>query len=89
MPSNESIQRDKYGGWRSDGRRKWISPEAKAGRALALAAALGVMLENIDVLRPYYDLFLGAPLTVSAGKNGISKPLLLWINDGLMADPFL
>lgn len=66
-----------------------LSPEAKAGLALALAAALGVLFENIDVLRPYYDLFLGAQFTVAVGDNGISKPLLLWINDGLMAIFFL
>lgn len=66
-----------------------LSLEAKAGLALALAAALSVLFENIDVLRPYYDLFLGAPLTVAVGENGISKPLLLWINDGLMAIFFL
>ena len=47
------------------------------------------MFENISIVRPYYDLFLGAPLTVAVGENGISKPLLLWINDGLMAIFFL
>ena len=66
-----------------------LSPEAKAGLALALAAALGVLLENIDVLRPYYDFFLGAQFMDAVGDNGISKPLLLWINDGLMAIFFL
>lgn len=64
-----------------------MSPEAKAG--LALAAALGVLLENIDVLRPYYELFLGAQFTVAVGDNGISKLLLLRINGGLTAIFFL
>ncbi len=32
---------------------KGLSPEAKAGLALAFAAALGVLFENIGVLRPY------------------------------------
>jgi len=66
-----------------------ISPEAKAGLLLGLAAALGVLAENIDALRPFYDSLLGANLTIAIDGAGIDKPLLLWINDGLMAVFFL
>ncbi len=66
-----------------------MSAEAKAGLLLAMAAILGVLAENISALRPLYDTFLNTKLTVAVGENGISKPLLLWINDGLMAIFFM
>ena len=66
-----------------------LDPAAKAGLVLALAALLGLLAENIDALRPLYDAFLNAKLTVAIDGEGISKPLLLWINDGLMAIFFL
>jgi NhaA family Na+:H+ antiporter len=66
-----------------------LSREAAAGLLLAAAAFLGVVSENIAVLRPLYDMLLDAKLTVAVGEAGISKPLLLWINDGLMAIFFL
>ena len=66
-----------------------LDPAAKAGLVLALAAVLGLLAENIDALRPLYDAFLNAKLTVAIDGEGISKPLLLWINDGLMAIFFL
>jgi len=66
-----------------------LSREAAAGLLLAAAAFLGVVSENIAALRPLYDMLLDAKLTVAVGEAGISKPLLLWINDGLMAIFFL
>ncbi|MEM9044776.1 MAG: Na+/H+ antiporter NhaA [Pseudomonadota bacterium] len=66
-----------------------FSNEMLSGIILAGAALLGVIFENIDTLRPYYDQLLGAYLTVAIEEASISKPLLLWINDGLMAIFFL
>lgn len=66
-----------------------MSAETKAGLILASAALLGLLFENIAVLTPYYDLLLGAKLTVALEGAAIDKPLLLWINDGLMAIFFL
>ena len=66
-----------------------LDPAAKAGLFLALAAVMGLAAENIGALRPLYDAFLSAKLTVAISGEGISKPLLLWINDGLMAVFFL
>ena len=60
-----------------------------AGLLLAAAALAGILFENIAVLAPYYDMLLGETATVSLGAAEISKPLLLWINDGLMAIFFL
>ena len=34
---------------------------------------------------PYYELFLSTPVEIRFGSFEIAKPLLLWINDGLMA----
>jgi len=68
---------------------KNLNKDAIAGLLLAFAAVLGLLSENISFLRPFYDLFLNANVTVAIGDAGISKPLLLWINDGLMAVFFL
>ena len=66
-----------------------MSQETKAGLVLAMAALLGLLFENIALLTPLYDSLLTAKLTVAVEGAGISKPLLLWINDGLMAVFFL
>lgn len=62
--------------------------EAAAGLILMGAAALAIIVENFG-LAWAYDAFLTLNLSVSIGDLGISKPLLLWINDGLMAVFFL
>ncbi len=66
-----------------------MDPAAKAGLLLAAAAVLGVLSENIGALRPLYDGFLTTNVAVAVGELKIEKPLLLWINDGLMAIFFL
>lgn len=58
--------------------------EAAGGITLMFAAALAVILAN-SPLKEYYDLLLGTPVQVRIGALDIAKPLLLWINDGLMA----
>jgi len=67
----------------------FIHHEATAGLILVLAAAAAMTIYNVEWLRPYYDGLLGAPVTVSFGALGLSKPAQLWINDGLMAIFFL
>ncbi|MEM7057851.1 MAG: Na+/H+ antiporter NhaA [Pseudomonadota bacterium] len=66
-----------------------MSTETKAGLVLGIAALAGLLFENIGALRPFYDLLLGATFTISIEDNALSKPILLWINDGLMAIFFL
>ena len=63
----------------------FIHQETTAGIILVLAAIAAIMAFNVDALRPLYDGMLHAPVTVSMGTIGLSKSLLHWINDGLMA----
>jgi NhaA family Na+:H+ antiporter len=53
-----------------------------------VAAVLALAVAN-SPLAVYYKALLDLPLEVRIGTFGISKPLLLWINDGLMAVFFL
>ncbi len=71
------------------GRVFGLQSEVFAGLLLAGAAATGLIVENISLFQPYYDAFLNTKMTVAIGDGKISKPLLLWINDGLMAIFFL
>ncbi|WP_421866129.1 Na+/H+ antiporter NhaA [Motiliproteus sp.] len=63
--------------------RSFLRLESASGIVLVLAAALALILAN-SPLSPYYDLLLDIPVQVRIGKLDIDKPLLLWINDGLM-----
>lgn len=51
---------------------------------LILAAMIAVIFANTS-LEKYYALILDTPVAVRVGALEIAKPLLLWINDGLMA----
>ncbi|MES2212191.1 MAG: Na+/H+ antiporter NhaA, partial [Pseudomonadota bacterium] len=51
---------------------------------LLLVFALAAMIASNSALSGWYDAFLSTPLTISLGQMQISKPLYLWINDGLM-----
>ncbi len=53
-----------------------------------LASALALVLAN-SPLAGFYDLLLSLRGSVRIGSFGIEKPLLLWVNDGLMAIFFL
>jgi len=48
------------------------------------AAGLALIFAN-SPLQSYYALLLDTPVEVRVGAFEIAKPLLLWINDGLMA----
>lgn len=63
---------------------KFFSMESSSGILLFLAALLAVVVANSPLV-PYYDLLLSTPVEVKVGALEIAKPLLLWINDGLMA----
>lgn len=48
------------------------------------AAALAMLLVNLGGAT-LYDALWSLPVTISVGTFAIDKPLLLWVNDGLMA----
>ncbi len=64
--------------------QEFLRMESSGGLVLMLAAALALIVAN-SPLSPYYAMLLDLPLEVRIGTFGIAKPLLLWINDGLMA----
>ncbi|WP_372340422.1 Na+/H+ antiporter NhaA [Parvularcula sp. IMCC14364] len=62
----------------------FLKLEASAGLILMFAAALALLANN-SFLSDLYDQLLTTPVAVQIGALVIDKPLLLWINDGLMA----
>jgi len=56
-----------------------------AGGIILIAAAFLAMLIANSPLKVYYDLLLDVPVEVRVGALQIAKPLVLWVNDGLMA----
>jgi NhaA family Na+:H+ antiporter len=62
--------------------------ESAGGLLLAATAALALICSNTP-LRATYDGLLKIPVEIRFGSFVLAKPLLLWINDGLMAIFFL
>ncbi len=67
---------------------KFLKLESSSGILLMIATVLALITAN-SPLKSYYSLLLQTPVVVKIGGFGIEKPLLLWINDGLMAIFFL
>ncbi len=63
---------------------EFIKSESAGGILLMAAAALAMVLANTP-LSKYYDLIIATPVHIRVGPLEIAKPLLLWVNDGLMA----
>ncbi len=68
--------------------REFLRLESAAGIVLFFAAVLALVADNSEIA-PYYEALLSTPARVSVGALALDKPLLLWINDGLMAIFFL
>ena len=58
--------------------------EAVGGLVLLAATVAALIFDNTPLTR-LYEVFLNTPVGVRVGPLAIDKPLLLWINDGLMA----
>ena len=65
-----------------------LSSKTAPGLFLCFAAILAMVMEN-SVLHGLYDSLKSTPVVLQVGAFAIDKPLLLWINDGLMAIFFL
>ncbi|MGA9573811.1 MAG: Na+/H+ antiporter NhaA [Lysobacterales bacterium] len=68
--------------------REFLRLESAGGLILVAAALLALVLANTP-LADLYTRLLSLKLTVMVETVGVSKPLLLWVNDGLMAIFFL
>lgn len=64
--------------------QNFLKQEASGGIILMFTAVLAMIIANSPWAH-YYDLLLDIPVVVGVGTFEIAKPLLLWINDGLMA----
>lgn len=64
--------------------RNFLQREAAGGILLMLATVVALLIAN-SPLAVYYNLLINLIAGVSLGDFSIEKPLLLWINDGLMA----
>jgi NhaA family Na+:H+ antiporter len=68
--------------------REFLQLESAGGLLLVGAAIVSMLIAN-SPLAEFFDGILQSKLTVTLEGYGINKPLLLWINDGLMAIFFL
>lgn len=63
---------------------KFAQMEASGGIILIAAAVLAMVFAN-TALNEFYQALLAMPVEAKIGNLEIAKPLILWINDGLMA----
>lgn len=71
-----------------DAFRDFLKLETASGFLLVGAALLAMLVANSPMAGSYHAL-LDLPVEIRVGPVEIAKPLLLWVNDGLMAVFFL
>ncbi|MCP4093416.1 MAG: Na+/H+ antiporter NhaA [Planctomycetes bacterium] len=67
---------------------RFLKQESASGILLIFATVLAMIFANTP-LRALYDMLIETPVAIQVGALEIAKPLLLWVNDGLMAMFFL
>jgi NhaA family Na+:H+ antiporter len=67
-----------------DSIKDFLKLESASGILLIIAAVIALLFAN-SPLSDVYDAMLNIPVHIRIGAFEIAKPLLLWINDGLMA----
>lgn len=67
-----------------DAVRDFVRLESAGGILLLFAAIIALLVAN-SPLQSVYAALINTPVVVQIGTLSIDKPLLLWINDGLMA----
>jgi len=65
--------------------REFLKLESAGGMLLMGAMILAMIMNNNGTLDDFYQGFIRTPIVLQIGALIIDKPLLLWINDGLMA----
>jgi NhaA family Na+:H+ antiporter len=68
--------------------REFTAREASGGLLLMAAAVIALAWANSSAAASYTAVW-ETPVTIGLGEYTLSKPLLVWINDGLMAIFFL
>lgn len=68
--------------------KEFYERESTVGILLIMVTLIALLLKN-SAFSETYNLFLHTPVEIRFGALHIAKPLLLWINDGLMAVFFL
>ena len=68
--------------------KSFYQSESSGGIFLILSAFFAMIIAN-SPLNIYYKELINLPIEIRIGTFEIAKPLLLWINDGLMAVFFL
>lgn len=68
--------------------RKYLRTETIGGLVLLIAAVCGVAMNNSS-LESMYDGFINFPIKIQFINFDFTKPLLFWINDGLVSLFFL
>ena len=63
---------------------RFFHSESSVGIVLIFVTILALILQN-SYLSDFYNSFLHTPVAIKFGSLEIAKPLLLWVNDGLMA----
>jgi NhaA family Na+:H+ antiporter len=74
--------------WARSTVEEFLRLETFGGFVLVFAAAIAMIWANSPA-GPFYETLLALPVSIQAGAFAVAKPLLLWINDGLMAIFFL
>ena len=67
---------------------EFIKKESSSGILLIFATLMALALKN-SMFSHLYSAFLATPVEIRFADLHIAKPLLLWINDGLMAIFFM
>ncbi|MCG7938037.1 MAG: Na+/H+ antiporter NhaA [Candidatus Thiodiazotropha lotti] len=81
---NKYIYADDFSKWIQD----FMRQDSASGIILIFAALLALLMVN-SPLSWIYDGLLSTPVEIRVGGLHLAKPLLLWINDGLMAVFFM
>ena len=84
MTTTKPTETYRVSGWLRD----FMKQDSASGIVLVLAAVIAMVMEN-SAGKWLYDALLDTPVEIRVGALHLAKPLLLWINDGLMAVFFL